>query len=195
MPKNPLADLPIRKQKYAILRANSDGLKTKAQCLLEAGYSESTASQPSSVETKDYKQAFQQLLRQRIPIAKAVRNIRQGMSAVNTEFFSKNGVVTDSRDTINWAERRQYTNMYAQMAGLWTPKAEMEHTQKVDSDTLRRLMDINDKLSLQTIPAEQLKELEASHVTIDAKTPEDYAAIDEANSVYDRIHASPKRKQ
>ena len=182
MANNPLSKLPVKKQRYAIALANSKGMKTKKECLLEAGYAESTSNKPNLVETDDFKLAFQQLLRKKIPLTKVVRRIREGMDAVDTQFFQKNGVVTDSRDVINWAERRQYTNMYAQMSGAWTPKAEIDHTQKVDEGTLRRMMDISDKLNLTAIPAEQLRQLEQSHVTIDAQE------IAAANSVYDRVH-------
>ena len=181
--RNSFSQLPIRKQKYAIALANSGGNKSKLECLLEAGYSEHTARNPAQIETPDFRHAFEQLIREKISPHLAVKRIKEGMSAVNTTFFQKDGVVTDSRDTINWAERRNYTNLYAQMSGAWTPKAEIDHTQKVDEGTLRRLMDISDKLNVAAIPAEQLKQLEASHQTIDAND------IEAANSVYDRIHA------
>ncbi len=183
MATNPLAKLPIKKQRYAIALANSKGMKTKKECLLEAGYMESTSNKPNLVETEDFKVAFQQLLRKKIPLTKVVRRIREGMDAVDTQFFQKNGIVTDSRDTINWAERRNYTNMYAQMSGAWTPKAEIDHTQKIDEGTLRRMMDISDKLNISTLSTQQLKELEQSHVTIDAQE------IAAANSFYDTVHA------
>lgn len=173
MARNPLADLPIKKQKYAMILANSNGSKTKKECLLEAGYAETTSTKPALIETEDFKLAFQQLLRKKIPISKAVRRIREGMDAVDTIFFQNKGVVTDSRDVINYAERRQATNMYAQMSGAWTPKAEVDHTQKIDKDTLRRLMDINDKLNLSSISSERLAELESSHVTLDSKDIEE----------------------
>jgi len=186
MANNPLEKLPLKKQRYAIALANSKGHKTKKDCLLEAGYAESTSNKPNLVETDDFKLAFQQLLKRKIPLSKVVRRINQGLDAVDTQFFSKNGIVTDSRDVINWGERRQYVNMYAQMSGAWTPKAEIDHTQRVDPDTLRRLMDINDKLNLSTLKPEQLKELEASHVTIDAQE------VQAANSFFDTVHTKRK---
>jgi len=185
MAANPLSKLNRRKQKYAIALANNPE-KSKAQCLLDAGYSESISRNPHLVETEDFKLAFQEIMRRKIPLTKVVRRIREGMDAVNTVFAQKDGVFTDSRDVINWAERRQYTNMYAQMSGAWTPKAEIDHTQRVDPDTLRRMMDISDKLNLSTLSAQQLKELESSHVTIDAQE------IAGANSVYDRVHNGNK---
>jgi hypothetical protein len=161
-----LQPLPEKKKKYALNLAKG---MSKREAALQAGYSVHMANHASDkIETADVKLAFQQLLLRKIPLSKAVRRIREGMDAVDTQFFANNGVVTDSRDVINWKERRSYTNLYAQMSGVWTPKQEITSTQTIDPDTLRRMMDISEKLGLAHLPPEKIRELEHSHVTIDS---------------------------
>jgi hypothetical protein len=156
--------LPEKKRKYVL---NLTKGMSKREAALQAGYNISMADHAKSrIETADVKAAFQQLLLRKIPLAKAVRRMREGMDAVETKFFAKDGVVTDHRDVINHTERRKYTALYAQMSGAWTPKQEITSTQTIDPDTARRLMDISEKLGLAHIPPEQLKKLEGSHVPL-----------------------------
>lgn len=118
------------------------------------------------IESGDFKDAFQRYLRKKIPAAKIAKRIKEGMDAVSTEFFSKDGKVTDHRDTINYSERRQYTTLAAQMGGYYTPKQEIDHTQRIDEGQLRRLMDVAEKISLATLSKERIAQLEESHVPL-----------------------------
>ena len=164
-----LQPLPEKKRKYTLNRAKG---MSKREAALKAGYSISMADHASDkIETPDVRAAFQQLLLRKIPLSKAVRRIREGMDAVSTQFFAKDGVVKDQRDVIDWKERRQYTGMYAEMSGAFTPKMEMQHSQSIDEGTLRRMLDIAEKLNLANIPAGTMTELQSSHVplTIDAE--------------------------
>jgi hypothetical protein len=122
------------------------------------------------IETGDYRFAFQELMRQKIPMNKIAKTIRQGMSAVDTKFAAQDGKFTDHRDVINWPERRKAAQLAAEMSGAFVPKSELNVNQQVDEGTLRRMADIADRLTLANIPPDKLRELEASHVplTIDA---------------------------
>jgi hypothetical protein len=142
---------------------------------LRSGHSIHIANQASvKIETQDYRAAFQQLMREKIPSQKIIKRIREGMSAVDTKFVSQDGKFTDSKDVINWAERRKASELAAQMTGAYVPKSELGVNQQIDEGILRRMADIADRLTLANIPPDRLKELEESHVplVIDAETIE-----------------------
>ena len=169
---DPLANLPIKKQKYALYRAQGKSMREAA---LRSGHSIHIANQASvKIETQDYRAAFQQLMREKIPSQKIIKRIREGMSAVDTKFVSQDGKFTDSKDVINWAERRKASELAAQMTGAYVPKSELGVNQQIDEGILRRMADIADRLTLANIPPDRLKELEESHVplVIDAETIE-----------------------
>ncbi len=159
-----LKDLSPKRQAYALLRASGEN---RRQAALKAGYSLSVANQPGrKIETEDYRRAFEQYMRKKIQAKKIVKRINEGLDAVETKFASQNGKFTDHRDVIDYNNRRKYAALAAQMTGAWTPKTELDHTQKIDADTMRRLLDISDKLGLSSLPPERLAELETSHVPL-----------------------------
>lgn len=162
---NPLSHLPIRKQRY--LENLSKGM-CSVDAAKAAGYSEAYSRNRGMIETEDVKAAAKIYFQRKFKLAKIAKRINEGMDAVDTQFFAKDGVVTDSRDVVNYSERRQYVTVASQMAGYYTPKQDIEHTQKIDEGQLRRLLDIADKLSVVTIEPERLRQLEASHVPLDA---------------------------
>lgn len=41
-------------------------------------------------------------------LPKVAQRIKEGLDAMETKFFQKDGIVTDSRDVIAWGERRGY---------------------------------------------------------------------------------------
>jgi hypothetical protein len=160
---DPLANLPIKKQKYALYRAQGKSMREAA---LRSGHSIHIANQASvKIETQDYRAAFQELMRQKIPMNKIAKTIRQGMSAVDTKFVTQDGKFTDHRDVINWPERRKAAQLAAEMSGAFIPKSELNVNQQVDEGTLKRMADISDRLFAH-VPADKLKELEASHVPL-----------------------------
>lgn len=115
----PLSALQPRQRKY--LDGISKGL-TKREAALAAGYAESTANSASHIETPDVKAAFQRLMRQYAPAHKIAKRITEGLDAMETKFFQKEGIVTDSRDVINWSERRQYAQLAADLGGYAASK-------------------------------------------------------------------------
>ncbi len=99
------------------MKALARGL-SRRKAALSAGYSESTADKVvSRVETPDVKAVFRDLLQRAVPPPRLVAVAQDGLSAMKTEYFTKDGQVTDQRDTIAWAERRQYAQMVAEWAG------------------------------------------------------------------------------
>ena len=95
---------------------------TKKDAALAAGYAPSTALRvANNIETPDVRAAFAELMRKKAPAAKIAARIAEGLDATKTEFFQKDGVVTDSRDVIAWNERRMYASLAAEYGGYFIP--------------------------------------------------------------------------
>lgn len=123
MSDDPLKNLSPRKRKYVKARASG---KSKKVAGLQAGFSESMAENAKArIETEDVLQAFQKLIRSKIPAQKIVDRINEGMDAQETKFFQKDGLVTDSRDVIAFGERRAYTALAAEYGGYFTPEMQL----------------------------------------------------------------------
>lgn len=123
MSSDPLNGLPPRKRAYVKARAAG---KTKKAAALKAGYAPSTALKAKThIETEDVLKAFQKLIRSKIPAQKIVDRIDEGMDAMETKFFQKDGLVTDSRDVIAFGERRAYTALAAEYGGYFTPEMQL----------------------------------------------------------------------
>lgn len=117
---DPLEGLNEKKKKYALLLAKGH---SKREAALRAGYTIAMANAAcQKIETGDFKQRFADLVRKKIPASKIIKRINAGLDATDTKFFSKDGVVTDSRDVVNWAERRKTAELAAQMGDLWHPR-------------------------------------------------------------------------
>lgn len=91
--------------------------KSKRQAALDAGYSPSVADRAVQIETKDVKAAFSRLIRKRIPAHHLARRIAEGVDAMDTKFFQKDGQVVESRDVVAWSERRHYAELAAKFGG------------------------------------------------------------------------------
>ena len=119
-----LNDLTPRKRKY--VKGIVEG-KTKKQAALDAGYAESTAEKAKThIETPDVRIAFAVLIREAVPAELLAKKIQEGLEAIETKFFQKDGEVVDSRDVIAWSERRQYAELAAEYGGYFTPHAEID---------------------------------------------------------------------
>jgi hypothetical protein len=108
-----------RKVKY--IEARSQGL-SKREAKNLAGYAASTSSY--SVENSSVKAALARLIRQAVPAHLLVRRIAEGVSAEETKFFQKEGIVTDQRNVIAWSERREYLKLAAEYGRYVEAKAE-----------------------------------------------------------------------
>jgi len=113
------AALPPEKQRY--LEARMEG-KTRRASALAAGYSESMASHPDKIETKDVREVFAALIRETIPPERIAKTIMEGIGATETKFFAHEGEVQDSREVVAWSERRQYAVLAAEYGGYHLPE-------------------------------------------------------------------------
>jgi len=120
MVADPLRKLGIKKRKYA--EGVSKG-KTRKQAALDAGYSASVAKNAKAkIESEAYQEAFAALIRQTIPAEKIAQRIHEGMDAMETKFFQKDGNVIESRNVIAWGERRAYAELAADFGNMTTVK-------------------------------------------------------------------------
>ena len=78
------------------------------------------------IETKDVREAFAALIRERISPERIVKAISDGLDAMETQFFAEKGVVKDQRDVIAWNERRQYAQLAAEYGGYHIAKKASE---------------------------------------------------------------------
>lgn len=96
------------------------GTLSKRQAARNAGFADSTSI--SRIETPTLKAQFSKLLRQHIPAHKIAQRIAEGLDAQETKFFQFEGRVSDSRDVINYAERRQYAKLAAEFGQYVEPE-------------------------------------------------------------------------
>jgi hypothetical protein len=121
-----------RKLKYACGLAEG---KTKKQAALDAGYSLSVAKTAKAhIETRDVLEALQRKIRERIPIDRIVERLSEGLDAVETKFFCKNGLATEMRQVTDWAERREYIKLIAKYGGYFIEGAEVRENADDSSD-------------------------------------------------------------
>lgn len=98
--------------------------KTKKQAALDAGLTKNQARRPAElVETGDVKEAFRKLLQQKIPAAKIIKRVAEGLDAKQTKFFQHEGRVKSKRDVVAWKERREYLKLAVEYGGYHDPKA------------------------------------------------------------------------
>ena|ERR1700733_12757929 len=117
MSEDPLKKLSPRKRKY--VKGLVEG-KSKTKAAIEAGYSKNTAvAAASHIDTPDVQAALKALIQQTIPIKTLARRLKQGLSAKETKFATFEGKITDHRDCINFAERRAYVELVAEMGGFF----------------------------------------------------------------------------
>lgn len=103
-----------------------DGLldgKSMFQAAVDAGYSPVTAKQAGRDIMPHCKSLLRQALHNEISITKLARKVREGLDAKTTKFFADKGIVTDERDVIDWAERRQYADLATKLMDLQPDKA------------------------------------------------------------------------
>jgi|HubBroStandDraft_6_1064221.scaffolds.fasta_scaffold22481_4 hypothetical protein len=111
-PKNPVS---LRPRQAKLLEGIVDG-KSVHRAALDAGYSPNTADHPADLlETKSMRAALQQLLPS---IEKIALRINEGLDATKTEFAKLEGAITDSRQCIDFAERRQYAELACKLKEL-----------------------------------------------------------------------------
>ncbi|MGB8989260.1 MAG: hypothetical protein WCC37_21865 [Candidatus Sulfotelmatobacter sp.] len=110
--------LQPRQKKY--LEGRTQGM-TKREAKRYAQYAESTS--PARIENQSVRAAFARLIKQAVPAHLLTKRIAEGVSAHETKFFQKEGVVTDQRDVVAWSERREYLKLAAEYGQYVEPDA------------------------------------------------------------------------
>jgi hypothetical protein len=57
--------------------------------------------------------------------------IKDGLDAMRTQFFQKDGIVTDSRDVVAWGERRAYAETAIRALGIVVDKEQAKQTDEI----------------------------------------------------------------
>jgi hypothetical protein len=104
--------LQPRQKKYIEFRVQG---MSRTEAKRAAQYAETTA--PGRIENSSVKAAFAQLIRRAAPAHKLAKVISDGLEATETKFFQHEGRVTDSKELINWSERRAYAELAAEYGG------------------------------------------------------------------------------
>jgi hypothetical protein len=111
-PKNPVSLRP----RQAKLLEGIVGGKSLHRAALDAGYSRNTADHPADLlGTKSMRAALQALLP---PVEKIAQRINEGLDATKTEFAKFEGAITDTRECVDFAERRQYVELACRLKEL-----------------------------------------------------------------------------
>jgi hypothetical protein len=80
----------------------------------------------AKIETGEVRAAFAELMRKHIPPEKIAQRIEEGMDAMETKFFQKDGEVKETRDVVAWGERREYAALAAEYGGYHVPPSRDE---------------------------------------------------------------------
>lgn len=113
--RNPLTGLtPLQERIIPLLEKGIP----PSQAALIAGYSPSSAK-------RAFRDIIPAIASELIPaIAKkakpshVARRIAEGLDATETKYFAKDGIVTDSRETVNYSERREAATLYTRIFGV-----------------------------------------------------------------------------
>lgn len=105
----------LKPRQAKLLQGLVDG-KSVRQAALDAGYSPNTAQHPADVlETKSMRAALKDLI---APVEKIALRINEGLDAMKTEFAKFEGKISDSKDCVDFAERRQYAELACKLKEL-----------------------------------------------------------------------------
>jgi hypothetical protein len=147
------------KQREYIKQRIKNPTGTKKDAALAAGYALSTATNSFIVETRDVREAFKKLIREKIPGEKIAARVAEGLDAQETIFFQKDGIVCDSRDVVAWGERRAYAQLAAQYGGYFTPQVEMTGAvvhiltpaeKQEAAETVKRLLEYENAIDVES---------------------------------------------
>jgi phage terminase small subunit len=103
--------------------------KTPTTAAREAGYREATVEHPArDIANKPaVRELFLDVMRTTgITNELLGQRLFEGLSAEETKFFQKEGMVVESRNVIAWSERRAYVELALRLQGLLRDKVEVE---------------------------------------------------------------------
>jgi hypothetical protein len=105
----------LKPRQAKLVEGIADG-KSVRRAALDAGYSPNTAQHPADLlQTKSVRAAMRALI---APIEKIAQRINEGLDAEKTEFAKFEGQISDSRNCIDFGERRQYAELACKLREL-----------------------------------------------------------------------------
>lgn len=141
----PFYRLPLKTAKQKRYVEGVFAGKTKLDAALDAGYAESTARSASgNIEGPAVRAAFQQIIREAVPIEKFKQRMAEGVDATITRYFQFEGTVSDARTDPDFKQRHEYLVTAAKFGGYYVEKAEID----VNDHTVNPKQRIDELISL-----------------------------------------------
>lgn len=123
---------PVRRKKKVTQRQADfvEGLragKSPRKAAIDAGYTPATAGTAPRDLLPRVQENFRLVMQKFISPDKIALTVAAGLNAQTTKFATFEGVITDQRDTVDYAERRAAAELAAKLAGYYIP------TERVDT--------------------------------------------------------------
>jgi hypothetical protein len=103
--------------------------KSMRRAALDAGYSQSMADNAGHKILPGAREEFKQELARRVPYAKLVQRIVEGLNARELKLAQFEGEYTDKRYLVDYSERRRYAELVLKLFGYLKEQAEITGTE------------------------------------------------------------------
>lgn len=120
-PKNPDVGAPKRRRFVEGLIVG----KSMRRAALDAGYTQAMADNAGNEIMPRVRKEFQEQLRRKVPHAKLIQRIAEGLNAKETRLAQFEGDYTDQRHLVNYSERRRYAELALKILGFLVEKVEV----------------------------------------------------------------------
>ncbi|MGH9504785.1 MAG: hypothetical protein ACRD20_18185 [Terriglobales bacterium] len=128
--KKPDVKAPKRRRFVAGLIAG----KSMRRSALDAGYTQSMANNAGREIMPGARKEFKQEILRKIPHAKLIRRLVQGLDAKETKLVQFEGKISDYRHLVSFRERRRYVELIAKLLGYLTEKVELSGPEETPSN-------------------------------------------------------------
>lgn len=99
--------------------------KSKKQAALDAGHTSAMAENFKQKILPGLREEFQGELRNKVPNAKLIQRIVEGLNAKETKLTQFEGEFSDARHLVAFSERRRYVELACQLLGYLVEKVEI----------------------------------------------------------------------
>jgi hypothetical protein len=99
--------------------------KSMRRAALDAGYTESMADNAGLKILPGAREELKKELGRKVPHAKLVQRIVEGLNAKEIKLAQFQGKYTDKRHVVNYSERRRYAELAAKLLGYLVQKSEV----------------------------------------------------------------------
>ena len=122
--------------------------KSMRQAALDAGHTQSMADNAGEKILPGLIDEFREALARKIPNAKLVQRIAEGLNAKETKLAQYEGEYTDERYLVSWSERRRYAELACKLRGLLIEKIEVGQSEEapLNFELNVRFVDPEDKI-------------------------------------------------